>query len=474
MIVEKISDFILETNYENISKKDIELIKLCFLDYLAVTIKGINQTPTKYLIKTLNELNYPFSNSKQFQDSCKVIGYDNSYFNTLNAGFINGVSAHVLELDDGHRLAQLHPGAVVFSTALAVSQSTDSSSKEFLGSVIIGYEISITLGKLVNPNHRNQGFHSTGTIGAIAAGATASKLLKLNKFQIISALGLSGTQSSGLLESDHQGSMGKVLHVGKAVTNGILAAYLAKNGFTGTESIIDGDEGFIRAMSTKTVINHDLLNDYINENLKKSHINEVYHKKYPFCRHIHSTIDSIFKLKNQLNHDKININQIDKVIVNTYKIAAEHNNYNPLNKQDLKQSLPFAVAIALIYGNVNIDLIDSLIKKDLLTPNESENLEEINNIKNLLNKIIIINNENLTNLFPEKRPANVKIVVNTKLNNKIFEDETYFPLGEAENPLTKMDILKKFKILNPNYDMEKLKIIENMEDYKLNELLKII
>ena len=111
---------------------------------------------------------------------------------------------------------------------------------------MVGYEIGILLGKIVNPQHRNNGFHTTGTIGAFVAGAVASKLLKLDDEQILNALGLCGTQSAGLLESDHGGSMGKALHVGKAAYNGILSAYLARNGFTGSETIFEGVEGFLK------------------------------------------------------------------------------------------------------------------------------------------------------------------------------------------------------------------------------------
>ena len=142
----------------------------------------------------------------------------------LSAAFINAISAHSLELDDGHRGAQIHLGAVIFPTALAISEAYNLTGKEFLEAVIVGYEVGILLGKIVNPEHRNRGFHTTGTIGTFIAGTVASKLLKLDDEQILNALGLCGTQAAGLLEADHGGSMGKALHPGKAVYNGILAA----------------------------------------------------------------------------------------------------------------------------------------------------------------------------------------------------------------------------------------------------------
>ena len=245
MIINQLSEYLIHLRYEDIPKEAIEKAKLCFIDYLAVYLRGLESDNAKIALKTVYEL----------------YGED---FNSLNKGFINGIASHSLDLDDGHRWAQLHPGSVVFSTALAMisdkNLDMDITSEEFLEAIIGGYEIAIALGMLVNPNHRNQGFHSTGTIGTFAAGAVASKLLKLNQEKTEHCLGLCATQSSGLLEADHAGTMGKSLHVGNAVYNGIISAYLAKNGFTGGESLIDGKEGFIKAMAS------DLYEKHCDEN----------------------------------------------------------------------------------------------------------------------------------------------------------------------------------------------------------------
>ncbi|MBO7443833.1 MAG: MmgE/PrpD family protein, partial [Methanobrevibacter sp.] len=236
MIINQLSEYLIDLKYEDIPEEAIEKAKLCFIDYLAVYLRGLESENAKIAIKTIYELH-------------------NGDFNSLNKGFINGIASHSLDLDDGHRLAQLHPGSVVFSTVLAMvsdkNLGLDISGEEFFEAVVIGYEIAIVLGMMLNPNHRNQGFHSSGTIGSIAAGAVASKLLNLDLEKIAHCLGLATTQSSGLLEADHAGTMGKSLHIGNAVYNGIISAFLAKNGFTGGESLIDGKEGFIKAMASE-------------------------------------------------------------------------------------------------------------------------------------------------------------------------------------------------------------------------------
>ena len=466
MIINQLSEFLIHLKYEDIPKDAIQKVKLCFLDYLAVYFRGLESENSKIAIKTIYELY-------------------NSDFNSLNKGFINGIASHSLDLDDGHRFAQLHPGSVIFSTILAMISDSDLdldiTSEEFFESVVAGYEIAIALGMLVNPNHRNQGFHSTGTIGTFAAGAVASKLLKLNKEKTEHCLGLCATQSSGLLEADHAGTMGKSLHVGNAVYNGILSAYLAKNGFTGGESLIDGKEGFIKAMACELYDTHinengnldnSKLSQFIDINLSKFHINNVYLKKYPFCRHIHSAIDSTLVLKNDLkdlNNLEIDCSDISSIDIETYRIASEHDNYNPKNVQDLKQSLPYAVAIALVLDDLSLDSIDELIDNGLFDDESSDN--DILKINEILSKINISNNDEFNQLTPEKRPSKVTIIFSDDSYENL-EETTYYPLGEVENPLKEEDILEKFKLLNPKFNMNKLQIIKHMENYSIHEVFE--
>ena len=457
MLTEEIANHILNTEYKNISKEDINSTKKAFIDYLAVTNKGINEKPTQIALKTLKNININTKPTKY-----KIIGCnDNNYLNEIETGFINGISAHVLDLDDGHRLGQIHPGAVIFSTALALSQKYNLNSKNFIEAVIIGYDTAISLGQLFNPQHRNKGFHTSGTLGTLSAGATASKLLKLNKKQIISAIGLCGTQAAGLLESDHSGSMGKTLHIGKAIQNGIISAYLAKNNFTGAKSIIEGNEGLINTMATE--ITEEKIEKF-KKDLNKHNINEIYYKKYPFCRHLHSSIDSGIKINKYLLKNNMKNNTIKNITIKTYKIAAEHNNYKPKNNQELKQSLPLAVAITIKLGNPNLNLIEKLLKNNILDYSQEKYAE----IYNLIKIIKIQEDKNLNDSFPKERPSNIEITLNNGENINFL---TKIPLGEKENPLTKDDIIKKFKELNPKYDINKLKIIENMEDYKINTII---
>ena len=252
----------------------------------------------------------------------------------------------------------------------------------------------------------------------------------------------------------------------------------------GGESLIDGKEGFIKAMASDLYEKHcdengnldgSKLSQFIDINLNKFHINNIYLKKYPFCRHIHSAIDSTLVLKNEwndlknLDDLKIDYSDISSIDIETYRIASEHDNYNPKNEQDLKQSLPYAVAIALVLDDLSLDSIDKLIENGLFDEKSSD--KDILKIKEIVSKINIKNNEEFNQMTPEKRPSKVTIKFSED-SYEILEETTYYPLGEVENPLKEDDVLEKFKILNPKFNRNKLQIIKHMENYSIQEVFE--
>ena len=465
MFLENISKFISYYRYEQATIESITTVKAAFLDYIGVTYRGINEEAPQIACNTIEEI---FHGTLNLNLNASIIG-TKLKSDVLHAALINGISAHVLELDDGHRGAQIHLGSVIFSTALAISESHNLTGKEFIEAVMVGYEVGILLGKLVNPEHRNKGFHTTGTVGTFIAGAVASKLLKLDETQILNALSLCGTQAAGLLESDHGGSMGKALHVGKAAYNGIMSAYLARNGFTGSPTIFEGNEGFLKTM---VVDNDDYkLGDFSFENALKNvgkvHVRDIYFKKYPFCRHLHSSIDTALKLKASIGEE---YDHIQNVAIKTYAVAAEHNNFNPKNIEELRQSLPYAVAISLVLGEVSVDGINQLIEYGLL--DNYSTVDKVNSIKNIVNHMVIVKDDKLDELYPDKRPSNVIIKLDKNFRNGVFQNITFLPKGDFENPFQLKELIDKFKTLNPQYDINNLTVIDSLEEYTMKYVVR--
>ena len=181
---------------------------------------------------------------------------------------------------------------------------------------------------------------------------------------------------------------------------------------------------------------------------------------------MHSSIDTALKLKASIGDE---YEHIDNVAVKTYKIAAEHNNFNPKNLEELKQSLPYAVAISLVVGEVSVDSINQLIDYGLL--DNYSNVDVVKSIKNIANKMILISDDKLNALYPDKRPSNVIIKLDEQFRNGVFQNLTLLPKGDFENPLQLRELIDKFKGLNPMYDIKNLTVIDSLEDYSMSYIV---
>ena len=181
---------------------------------------------------------------------------------------------------------------------------------------------------------------------------------------------------------------------------------------------------------------------------------------------MHSSIDTALKLKNSIGDE---YNHIQNVAVKTYDVAAEHNNFNPKNLEELKQSLPYAVAITLVEGEVTIDSLNKLVDYGLFE--NYSTVDKVNNIKNLVNKMVILKDEKLNELYPNKRPSNVIIKLDDEFRNGVFQNITFIPKGDFESPYDLSELIDKFKNLNPKYNINNLVIIDNITSYSMTDVV---
>ena len=158
-----------------------------------------------------------------------------------------------MELDDTHQAGSIHPGVVMFSTAIAMSEiHPEIGIGQFVSAVVAGYEVATRLAMALQPKfHYELGFHPTATCGVFGAAVTAAKLLHLSEEQMLSAVGIAGSMAAGSLEFLAEGTWTKRLHPGLAAQNGILAAKLAAEGFRGPATILEGRDGFLSAYSRR-------------------------------------------------------------------------------------------------------------------------------------------------------------------------------------------------------------------------------
>lgn len=160
----------------------------------------------------------------------------------LSAALINGTMSHALDFDDTHTLMSGHPSVPVVPAVLALAERDGHDGRAIVAAIVTGIETECRLGALVNPGHYTTGFHATGTLGTFGAAAAAAHLLHLDDAGWHQAMALAGTQAAGLKSGF--GTMAKPLHAGRAASNGLLAALLARGGFTGNPQIVEVAQGF--------------------------------------------------------------------------------------------------------------------------------------------------------------------------------------------------------------------------------------
>lgn len=406
--------FIHDTSYANIPKEVRRFAKYCLLDFIGVSIAGSRQRVSSVIGKVVSSTGGG-EDATVWGSDCKVP--------VVSAALLNAVQGHAIDMDDGHRYANGHPGVVTIPPAVAIAEVENMTGQKLIEALIIGYDIFIRLGSAINPDLLLRGFHTTSTIGVFASAAVTSKLLGLNVYQIENALSLAGLQSSGLLEALVSGEMGKSFQVGKASQSGVIAGLLAREGADGPVDIFEGQKGFFNAFASREC---DL--QAVNKELGGSfHMTDVYFKKHAACRHIHPALDAIIEIlaKHQLRHD-----EIETIEIETYSIANSLTGHLSEKASELasKFSMPVAVALLLVFGESDAAAYQQQYLSDP-------------RVRDVARKVSVLVSPERDKLYPHQRGASVVI----RIKNKLYQHEVNFPSGEPENPLGDNELIQKFE-----------------------------
>ena len=416
-------DYCNNLSYQQLPPEVINKVKYLAVDFLSVAARG-SLTESAEVVRHFVE---------GIGTSAKegiIIGADmkTSY---QYAALANGTASHSIELDDVSNEASAHPGVAVFPTAFAAAEMMRSDGKRFIEAVVLGYEVMVRLGKALNPaNHYARGFHPTGTCGAFGAAIAASKLFNLDAEQMTSALGIVGSQASGSMEFLADGAWTKRLHPGWAAHNGIIAALLAKRGFTGPATIVEGRFGFLHAYSEGSDASELLTG--LGDDFK---IMKISVKPHACCRYKQGPIDGIIEIMTKNN---LRPQEVEKVTLGILKpgfpivLEPKELKYNPRSIVDAQFSMPFGASVALLYGNASLDqyTVDRL---------------ESPEVKEMMRRVYCVSDPELDKVFPEKWPATVEI---TTKDGRRFSTKVDYPKGDPENPLSWQEVEGKFNELS--------------------------
>lgn len=285
--------FLADLHYAQIPSPVLDRTEDLFLDWLgsALASQGAHPIP---LFERYAQRMGPAEGRARVLTSGRS---SSAYF----AALVNGAASHLVEQDDLHNSSVLHPATVVFSAVLAAAQDLGKSGKALLLAAVAGYEAGIRIGEFLGRSHYRV-FHTTATVGTLAAAVGVGKLLGFDKEQFINLLGTAGTQAAGLWEFLRDAADSKQLHTAKAAADGLLAAYLTADGLSGARNILEGDQGLAAGMSSDA--DPARLSDRLGTRWALAETSFKFHAS---CRHTHPAADALLHLMQRegLSHEHI-------------------------------------------------------------------------------------------------------------------------------------------------------------------------
>ena len=411
----RFAEFLAKTNYEDIPSEVIAVARERLLDTVGAMLAGrAGWSYGDALMAAVKNLGYgEYAAIGPNAEKC---------FPAARAAMLNATFAHAIELDDGHKFAGVHAGAVVIPTALVMGQELHATGKEILTAIVLGYEIIYRLAVAQSPELIDRGFHPSATCDTVGAMAVAGKLMKLDAQQLANGLGMAALQAAGLMEATVSGQQSKCVMVGNAAFNGISCAYVARAGLEGYVTAFDGKSGLFQTMS-KPLTAEEVLEDLGTSYL----IADTYNKFYPTCRHSQPAIEAVLNLA--VAHE-IRPDAVDRVEVGTHHVAYE------LTGKIREPQTPGEAKFSIAYGSA-VALLDRGVAVRHLT----EEYYSDRRYLDLADRVSVCVDEAVDALYPRKRGARVRIVLK---DGTEYTEECYDLKGSPQNPVGYDELVRKF------------------------------
>jgi len=442
-LTQELAKYCSGLKFKQLPDEVIDRVKYFFLDFIGVACRGSLEASSRSMYRFVREM------GKGSRGGVIIGTRERTSF--VYSAMANGTSSHAIEMDDVNNEASLHPGVVVFPAALATSEMVGETGKKFIEAVVLGYEVMIRLGKALGPeNSYKRGFHPTGTCGPFGSSVAASKILGLGEKGLLSALGIAGSQAAGSMEYLAQGAWTKRFHPGWAAHSGMIAAQLARKGFRGPTSIIEGRDGFLHAYSNGADASKVLEGIGSGFEILRTSV-----KPHGCCRYMQPPIDAILKI---VKENDLDPERVEKVTVGILRAGAHliaeplEEKYRPQSIVDAQFSMPFGAAVAVLYRKAGLGEF---------------HLSKINSeeVKRMMRRVECVVDPDLDKTFPKQWCATAEIL--TKDGKRYFIKIEY-PKGDPENPLTWEEMIDKFHDLSSGSltKGQRLKIVDQVRNFE--------
>lgn len=416
MIIEDFAAYVGREASSRLPDAALHHARRAVVDWFAALLAGVQIAPGQQLVAAHRE--------ELGVGRSTIIGHGTHAFPAL-AAWINGSTSHAAEFDDIFRDAVYHPGCPTIAAALALAEQVDATGTDFLRAVIAGYEVSTRIGAAIQPAHYRF-FHTTGTVGCFGAAAAGALLVAPGNARVAAdAMATAATFASGLQQAFRSDAMTKALHAGHAAQVGVQAAQAAAHGVNGVYNILEGDAGFGAALCGKpdwNGVTQGLGTDY--------NVTRITQKNHGCCGHTFAAIDAAQQL---VRDHALDPARIAAVRVATYQVALDvTGNFNPTTAFEARFSLPYVVAHGILRGAVRLDAF------------QPERMVDAQ-IRQLMTKVSLTADAELTAAFPRQRAARVEIEMVDGACHTYFAP---YRKGDPEAPLDDATLADKFMELS--------------------------
>ena len=419
IIAEEFSSWSKNLKVKDIPEKTQFTLKFLLKDICGIILSARNEDYIKSLVET-------------YKGSGNLISLGHSErFDLFSSAIIAGTAAHGEDFDDTFEGNPMHVGATMIPAMLSAAQKFNLDGDQILKGLAVGSELICRLALVAPTAMHKQSFHPTAVCGTFGVAAGLSSVLDLSEKQMVSALGIAGSFTSGIIEYLAEGSWTKRVHPGWSANSGMNATLIAKSGFYGPRTVFEGKHGFFEAFALK-----EIERDYshLTDGLGKRWENQnLAFKPFACGTMAQPFVDCAIKIRKKIK----NLNEISSI---TAKVGegTVHRLWEPLKEKrqpstpySAKFSVPYCVAVGFIRGDAGLNEFNE----------KSINDKEILSLASKVNYEIDPNNE---------YPKNYTGTLICKTSDNEFSEHQPCFRGGVKEPLTKDDIDKKYNA-NLNY-----------------------
>ena len=433
IIAEEFSSWSKNLKVKDIPEKTQFTLKFLLKDICGIILSARNEDYVKSLVET-------------YKGSGSLISLGHSErFDLFSSAIIAGTAAHGEDFDDTFEGNPMHVGATMIPAMLSAAQKFNLDGDQILKGLAVGSELICRLALVAPTAMHKQSFHPTAVCGTFGVAAGLSSVLDLSEKQMVSALGIAGSFTSGIIEYLAEGSWTKRVHPGWSANSGMNATLIAKSGFYGPRTVFEGKHGFFEAFALK-----EIERDYshLTDGLGKRWENQnLAFKPFACGTMAQPFVDCAIKIRKKIK----NLDEISSI---TAKVGegTVHRLWEPLKEKrqpstpySAKFSVPYCVAVGFIRGDAGLNEFNE----------KSINDKEILSLASKVNYEIDPNNE---------YPKNYTGTLICKTSENEFNEHQPCFRGGIREPLTKDDIDKKYNA-NLNYSKISEENKKNLNDF---------